>query len=176
MQASCGAVSIAVDGCQWTDRSFGRDLDESLLLADFFGTAKPAPAKSKAAPVTTVPIEIVNDSVLIHAAVGGQPVSFILDTGDAIGPVFTQADAARLGLVQGAPFGVEGAGGASSAYQTTASITFDDVTFTDEPSAIDDDLAGNSLLGLPFFLAKAGTLTFSFSARTLSLAPLPAKA
>ena len=60
--------------------------------------------------MTTVPIEIVNDSVLIHAAVNGQPVSFILDTGDAIGPVFTAADAARLGLVQGAPFGVEGRG------------------------------------------------------------------
>jgi gag-polyprotein putative aspartyl protease len=174
--SSCGAVSLDMDGTQWTDSAWGRDLDESLLAADFFGTAKPAPAKAKAVPVTTVPIEIQDDSVLIHATVGGQPVSFILDTGDAIGPVFTQADAARLGLVRGAPFGVEGAGGSSSAYQTTASITFDDVTFTDEPSAIDDDLQGNSLLGLPFFLAKAGTLTFSFTARTLSLVPLPAKA
>lgn len=44
--SSCGAVSIPVDGTQWTDRAWGRPLDESLLLADFFtaATAKPAPS------------------------------------------------------------------------------------------------------------------------------------
>ena len=44
--SSCGAVSIAMDGTQWTPNAWGRDLDESLLLADFFGTPpapKPAP-------------------------------------------------------------------------------------------------------------------------------------
>ena len=173
---TCGEISTDADGTQWTDQAFGRDLDQSLLLADFFGTPKPAPAKKEAVKVPTVPIEIVNDSILIHAVVNGQPASFILDTGDAIGPVFTSADAGRLGLIQGAPFGVEGAGGASSAYQTTADISFDDVTYKDEPAAIDDALQGDSLLGLPFFLAKAGTLTFSFTARQLSLVPLPAKA
>lgn len=126
--------------------------------------------------MTAVPIEIQDDSIVISAKVNGRPVDFILDTGDAIGPTFTQSDAARLGLTQGAPFGVEGAGGASSACETTASITFDDVTYDSEPSAIDDDLQGQSLLGLPFFLAKCEVLSFDFTTRQLTLVPLTAKA
>ena len=50
---SCGAVSIDMDGTQWTDRAMGRNLDQSLLAADFFGSApltaaKPAPPAAKA--------------------------------------------------------------------------------------------------------------------------------
>lgn len=42
---TCGLVSIAMDGTQWTDMAFGRNLDESLVAADFFGSApKPAPS------------------------------------------------------------------------------------------------------------------------------------
>lgn len=41
---SCGATSIDMDGTQWTSRALGRDLDQSLLLDDFFGTPVPAPA------------------------------------------------------------------------------------------------------------------------------------
>ena len=41
--SSCGLMSIAADGTQWTDRALGRDLDQSLLAADFFG-APPVPA------------------------------------------------------------------------------------------------------------------------------------
>jgi predicted aspartyl protease len=111
----------------------------------------------------TAPIEVVSDSIAIHATVNGQPVTFVLDTGDAIGPVFTAADAARLHLVQGAPLGVEGAGGASTACQATATIEFDNVTFPDEPSAIDTQLQGQSLLGLPFFLAKAAAFGFDLA-------------
>ena len=133
--------------------------------------AAPAP-KTKAAAVTTVPIEITDDSIVISATVNGKPVSFVLDTGDAVGVVFNQADAQRLGLVQGQPFGVEGAGGASSAYQTTASVTFDGITYPDEPSAIDLDLQGQSLLGLPWFLARTSEVTFDWPARTLSLVPV----
>lgn len=33
---SCGALSIDADGTQWTDEALGRNLDESLLAADFF--------------------------------------------------------------------------------------------------------------------------------------------
>lgn len=43
---TCGAVSIAMDGTQWTDRAMGRSLDQSLLLADFFGAAPASPAKA----------------------------------------------------------------------------------------------------------------------------------
>jgi hypothetical protein len=174
--STCGAVSMGMDATQWTSRSFGRDLDESLVVADFFGPPKPAPAKkAPAPPLPTVPIEITQDSIVIKAVVNGQPTPFVLDTGDAIGPVFTQADASRLGLQQGAPFGVEGAGGASTSYATTASITFDSVTYDSEPAAIDDDLTGQSLLGLPFFLARASSLSFDFTAGTLSMVPLPPK-
>lgn len=126
--------------------------------------------------MATVPIELVNDSVVIHAAVNGQQVVLLVDTGDAIGPTFTAEDAHRLGLQQGAPLGVEGAGGASTAYETTADVTFDSVTFDAEPSAIDLDLQGQSLLGLPWFVAKCASFTFDLQARTLSLVPLPAKA
>jgi len=156
--------------CPGDTRKAQRPQVIALAMAIRQGTRPAAPH------VTTVPIEIADASVVISATVNGKPVSFVLDTGDAIGPTFTAADATRLGLAKGAPFGVEGAGGASSAYETTASITFDDATYPDEPSAIDDDLEGSSLLGLPFFLAKCGTLTFDFTARQLSMTPVPAKA
>lgn len=40
--STCGLMSIEADGTQWTDRAVGRDLDESLLLPDFFG-GSPSP-------------------------------------------------------------------------------------------------------------------------------------
>jgi hypothetical protein len=173
--STCSELSIDADGTQHTDCAYGRDLDASLLVADFFGTPKPAAAKRKAPPVSAVPIDISDGSILVHAVVNGQEVVFVLDTGDAIGPVFNSADAQRLSLPQGQPLGVEGAGGASTAYQTTASITFDDITYVNEPAAIDLDLTGQSLLGLPFFLARTETVDFNWTARTLSLVPLAAK-
>ena len=45
---TCGATSIPMDGTQWTNRAEGRNLDESLLAADFF--AAPAPPKPAPAP------------------------------------------------------------------------------------------------------------------------------
>jgi hypothetical protein len=42
--STCGELSTAADGTQWTSRAFGRALDESLLAADFFAvTAPPSP-------------------------------------------------------------------------------------------------------------------------------------
>ena len=40
---TCGELSIDADGCQWTDRAFGRSLDQSMLLPDFFAVTAPAP-------------------------------------------------------------------------------------------------------------------------------------
>lgn len=40
---SCGETSVDLDGTQWTSNARGLVLDQSLLLADFFGTPKPAP-------------------------------------------------------------------------------------------------------------------------------------
>ena len=41
--SSCGLMSAGADGTQFTDRALGRNLDESLLDGDFFGTPAPGP-------------------------------------------------------------------------------------------------------------------------------------
>lgn len=119
--------------------------------------------------MSTVPFRVENDSIVISAVVDDQPVTFILDTGDAIGPVFTAQDAERLGLVAGQSFGVSGAGGESTSYETTSDVTFDDKTFKNEPSAIDMDLQGTSLLGLPFFYEKCLELRLNFADGKLTM-------
>jgi hypothetical protein len=35
--ASCGAMPVQADATQWTDQALGRNLDQSVLAADFFG-------------------------------------------------------------------------------------------------------------------------------------------
>lgn len=37
--STCKLVGTPMDGTQWTDTAMGRNLDRSLLLSDFFGTA-----------------------------------------------------------------------------------------------------------------------------------------
>jgi peptidoglycan hydrolase-like protein with peptidoglycan-binding domain len=37
--SSCGDLCIPADGTQWTDNALGRNLDQSLLNDDFFGTS-----------------------------------------------------------------------------------------------------------------------------------------
>jgi hypothetical protein len=71
---SCGGVSIDADGCQWTDRAWGRDLDESLLVADFF--AAPAAPGPKPAP-SPVP-------AWQEAMMNALPVVKLGDTGEAV--------------------------------------------------------------------------------------------
>jgi predicted aspartyl protease len=119
--------------------------------------------------MTQVPLQVYSNSVYVQATVNGQSVLFILDTGDAIGPVFNSLDAQRLGLKQLGVIGVSGAGGATQNYGTQASITLGDKTYDDEPGAIDPYLQGPSLLGLPFFLKESQRLTFDFAAGTLEL-------
>lgn len=120
--------------------------------------------------MSAVPFELFQNSILIHAEANGQPVRFILDTGDAVGPVFCQEDASRLGLNATGAFQVSGAGGTSTSYETVATISFDDRSYADEPSAIDDELEGYSLLGLPFFARKSVMLALDFHALRLTLA------
>lgn len=58
--STCGELSIDADGTQWTENAAGRDLDQSLLLPNFFSTP-PAPgpvpawqeAAMKALPLVT---------------------------------------------------------------------------------------------------------------------------
>lgn len=47
---TCGQLPVSADGTQWTQNAHGRDLDQSLLAADFFGTVKP-PAPTVFGPV-----------------------------------------------------------------------------------------------------------------------------
>ena len=52
---SCKELSIDADACQWTDRAMGRNLDQSLLLPDFFGTPKPPATGWTAAMIADLP-------------------------------------------------------------------------------------------------------------------------
>lgn len=122
--------------------------------------------------MTSVPFDLFQNSVVIVGKVDGQTVDFVLDTGDAIGPVFNSADAARLGLPQQAAEQVSGAGGLSTSYATVANVTFDDRTWNAEPSMIDPELQGLSLLGLPFFVRKCVVLLFDFQGKQLTMAGL----
>ncbi len=120
--------------------------------------------------MTSAAFDLYQNSVIIAGMVNDLPVDFVLDTGDAVGPVFNSADAARLGLPQQSAEQVSGAGGLSTTYATVATVNFDDRTYPDEPAVIDPDLQGPSLLGLPFFVAKCQVLLFDFSGRDLVMA------
>ena len=65
---TCGAVSMPVDGTQWTPDAFGRNLDQSLLVASFFSIpAPPKPAPAPAPP--TIPAwqeAILNKLPVLH--------------------------------------------------------------------------------------------------------------
>jgi predicted aspartyl protease len=121
--------------------------------------------------INYVPMTVQDGSIVVQGSAAGQPVEFILDTGDAIGPVFTAADAQRLALQPAGELGVEGAGGASAAYATTADVTLGKDTWQAEPSAIDPALQGRSLIGLPFFLRECSVLTFDFRGGMLVMMP-----
>jgi predicted aspartyl protease len=101
-----------------------------------------------------IPVRFENSSIVVPVTVNGRSLEMVIDTGDAIGPTFTQADAKALGLVQGPAEGIEGAGGASDVYETTATIALGSLVFPDEVGAIDDSLEGQSLIGFPFFQAR----------------------
>jgi predicted aspartyl protease len=101
-----------------------------------------------------IPVRFVDSSIVVPVAVNGRTLEMVLDTGDAIGPTFTQADAQALGLVPGQAEGIEGAGGASDVYETTATIALGSLVFPNEVGAIDDSLEGASLIGFPFFQAR----------------------
>jgi hypothetical protein len=68
---SCRAVSIDMDGTQWTDRAAGRNLDQSLLLPGFFGAAAappPRPVPPAAPPTVAQPREWTTAGQLSLAA------------------------------------------------------------------------------------------------------------
>lgn len=106
-------------------------------------------------------------AVVVVGTVNGQGCTFVLDTGDAVGPVFSADDARRLGLQRGQPLGVSGAGGAATIYETTADVGLRGTVFHGEPCAIDANLAGQSLIGLPWFVAKCQWFMIDFDSGEL---------
>jgi hypothetical protein len=53
--STCKATSIDMDGTQWTDQAMGRNLDQSLLLANFFGDPKPTAESWEDKLMATIP-------------------------------------------------------------------------------------------------------------------------
>jgi predicted aspartyl protease len=112
--------------------------------------------------MSTVSFEIYNNSILLTGKANGQDIDFILDTGDAIGPVFNSEDSDRLHLVPIQAETVSGAGGESPIDSCRATVQLGDDIFENEPSAIDPSLQGPSLIGLPFFLNNCSSITLDF--------------
>jgi predicted aspartyl protease len=118
---------------------------------------------------TEVAVRFEQESIVLPVSVNGRLLEMVMDTGDAIGPTYTAADAQALGLVKGAVMGIEGAGGASSVYQTTATVSIGSLTFVNEPGAIDGDLTGSSLIGFPFFAARCARVEIDIARSALVL-------
>jgi hypothetical protein len=64
--SSCGAMTVDADGTQWTDNANGLDLDESLLLDDFFGGTVPPVMYSSVTGSLPVLTGGMNDADLPH--------------------------------------------------------------------------------------------------------------
>lgn len=61
--ATCHLVSVACDGTQWTDRSHGRSLDESVLADNFFRAADSHPTSRAADSHPMLQLEDTGDAV-----------------------------------------------------------------------------------------------------------------
>jgi hypothetical protein len=98
---TCGRLSIDADGTQWTDSAAGLNLDQSLLLADFFGDPKPDPAKSwEDKLVTTIPvISLGSDNRQAVRNWQGILIAHGYDLGDS-GPKRDGVDGNWAGLTQ----------------------------------------------------------------------------
>lgn len=115
----------------------------------------------------SIPFQVLNGSIVLPVTLNGVTVQCILDTGDAIGPVLTVADAQRCNVQPTGVIEISGAGGVSDVYTCDVTVGVGTATFTNESGAIDPDLS-DSLLGLPFFLARAKSMTFDFTNHKLS--------
>jgi Aspartyl protease len=116
-----------------------------------------------------VPVRFVDNSIVVPVTVNGHEIAMILDSGDAIGPTFTATDAHALGLTQGTEEGIEGAGGGSDVYETTADIAIGALSWPGEVGAIDANLEGQSLIGWPFFAGRCSVFEVDIANAALIL-------
>ncbi len=94
---TCGAVSIDVDGTQWTDLALGVSLDQSILSDDFFGA---------------VPVPPVNNDWQV-TMMNNLPVISPNDT-DAVGPWYVHRVQALLTDIFGYKVAIDGIFGPDS--------------------------------------------------------------
>ena len=64
--SSCGQMTVNADGTQWTDVANGLDLDESLLMDNFFGGSAPSVTYANVTGSFPVLTSGVNDTDLPH--------------------------------------------------------------------------------------------------------------
>jgi hypothetical protein len=79
--ASCGELGTDADGCQFTDLAFGRPLDQSMLLPDFFAvTPSPVPQPAPAplpAPSLNWLEAIVRELPVLQQGASGEDVKTV---------------------------------------------------------------------------------------------------
>jgi hypothetical protein len=81
--STCGELGTDADGTQWTDRAYGRNLDQSLLVASFFTvtTSKPVPTPAPKPPARPAAEEDEMPSGVIQAPKGQrEPHSWLTGT------------------------------------------------------------------------------------------------
>lgn len=112
--SSCGELGFDADGTQWSDQAFGRDLDQSALVASFFA----ATAVTVTKPVPKPAAAKEHDMIIItttapagHSWEGTE--SFLYQPGQALVHIEDEADRTALA----AALGVSPAAGAVISWQ-----------------------------------------------------------
>jgi peptidoglycan hydrolase-like protein with peptidoglycan-binding domain len=101
---TCGELGLPADGTQWTAGAFGRDLDQSLLTADFFAVPAPQPAPAPS-PVPAWQEALMNKLPTLSEGAADQPGHvFFVHRAKALARVYGEI----TGLAEAAALPVDG--------------------------------------------------------------------